>query len=412
MKPRHQYKLISGVGSLLILIGMAGTVVSEELDAHWIYLSGQGAWIEERVRINRYPADIPLPAQTQAVWWQALPEDEQVVHHRSLHRETLRPGTVVRVNQPYAQHRVSAGTELTVAQVFDTGIVLTDGRTGFLIAPEDYSTLSIPLAVPPGESLRFESTAIPGERRIAWQTSELTGAPQYRLQDVDEGSATLRQFLVIENLTDEVLLAQGLSYQPVSSDRGIMMPRALSTEMATTSGPVEITSDVRAAIQLEQVVQLSPQSRTWLPMTEQVVDVQHEFTFEWYFNSVRNQAARWYLQIGDDQALPRLSGPLSVGWFDGLYGSQETHFQREFENTARLDLGQSDQVTLRAERVSGEQWGLTLTNHLDNPVEITLALQYRVPGSNESRQTTWRSEIAPGSHRLQVSGSAQGIEIE
>lgn len=399
---------------LLTLTAFSMTTVigyADENAVDWLYLTGQGTWAEQTITVQQYPHEASVPTEATRVWWEQHQDDRMTTRLRREHKDILSPGTRVRINQAYAQHRVSAGTELTVLQVLDTGILLTDGSTSFLIAPENYSILSVPVPSEGADLLRLESDAEAGSRKMAWFIEALQGEVAYDLDLSDPDAGTLQQQVRLNNQSDLTFKADGFSYQP---DGPQVTPFARTLEAAapiSSDQPSEIIADYQALIEYPHAITVAAQSETWLPVASMPVTTDSDFYFQWHFNPTSNQSAQWRLSVTAEETLPRLAGPASVSWFDQQRATISSQFRRSTDQTAMLSLGQNDQVTLTAERESDDSvWNLTLFNHLDQEVAVELDMTYQVSGMNQPVSRVISLDLPPGSHTRQVRGQPSGIE--
>lgn len=399
---------------LLTLTALATTSVvgyADEKAVDWLYLTGKGTWAEQSISVSQYPHEEPVPTEASRLWWEQHQDDRMVTRVRREHKETLSPGTRVRINQSYAQHRVSAGTELTVLQVLESGILLTDGSTSFLIAPENYSILSIPVPSEVSDLLRLESDAEPDSRKIAWFTEALQGEVAYDLDLSDPDAGTLQQQIRLNNQSDLTISAEGFSYQP-DGPQATPFARTLETASTVSADQAsEVITDYQALIEYPHAITVAAQSETWLPVASMPVATDNDFYFQWRFNTTRNQAAQWRLSLTAEEALPRLAGPAAVSWFDQQRATIDSQFRRTTEQAAILNLGQNDQVTLTAEQESDDSvWNLTFHNHLDQDVAVELDMTYQVSGMNQPVSRVISMDLPPGSHTRQVRGQPSGIE--
>lgn len=402
------------------LVGSAGVLHAQSDDdqerVQWLYLTDQGAWVENQQHVRRYPADISIPSDARSVWWESLEEDQTVSRLRRDAGNSLEPGARVRTNQSFSQHNVAAGTDLTVLQVLASGILLTDGETAFLLPPEDYRSLSVAVSMSVTDSLRIQSNADAGARRYAWQTDLVQGAVHYDLDMAhsDSGAGQLRQRIRLTNASDNDLSAHGFSYQPGAAHQFPMRrDQGVQLSAEASSATYESVAGHQAVITHPEPVTVPPNSDVWFPVSEQTPDVTHSFRFQWHFNTVQRQAADWSLHLASDTALPRLRGAATVSWFDQQRAVLDSQYQRLSEDRAVIHLGQNDQVTLSAGRTSEfeDSWSLTLYNHLEQAVDTRLHLSLRQPGMSQTMTRELDVRIQPGEHEIRLRAGPSAIEV-
>lgn len=358
----------------------------------WLYFTGQGAWVEHQLAVEQYPVLVDIPKEASDLWWQMLPEDQQVTRVRTPGNEFLRPGAVIDLRAPVQQRR------LQVLQLLEGAMVARylDGNQDTVFIPStSWHQYQLVTDRNHQDQLRIQSAAPPGARAWAYLHPSLSAEVRYQLQLGP--NPVLTQGLWLRNGAEQSISGPGFSFQPGQSS---MPTRRVAAEAMMMSSPQEVQQGLLTAVQWSQSFELPAQSEQWLQMAQQPVAVANRFNSTWYLGEQSASPAAWWLTLTSAQALPRLPGSLSLTWFDRHYAQQSSFFQRRDEQQATLALGNHPDVVLSSVSTGDQQWQLDLFNGLPEAVDWQVTLIRR--SNNQQQQQVLQLTVPPGTTSYQV----------
>lgn len=355
---------------------MATAIANEPVEADWLYLTGEGAWIPRSAALRQASTALPLPIEhlsTESFWWQAEFPDLLVSWQTPERRWWVREDSLVQVEGWSGSWTVlQAGEDMLVmAQAGVRRALPRDQwhRMSWVVGQNISSDLELTVLQPEPRSNSF---------RYAWFDPGISAEVRYNLDQSSE-TPRLQQMLVLHNQSNYSLEAPGYSYAQSRDQGRVTMKRevAVMSDMALAAAPVPGDSSGMATLQSQEPIFLNSGSHIWLTVQSQdLTDVSHRYEFHWQTRNQGSQSGQWSLHLSSDEALPTMAGQVQVAVWDEQVPLLETHYQPQQNYSATLQLGRSDMVTLNTEALSDAHWRLTLTNRNSEAVEASLALSH------------------------------------
>ncbi len=386
-------RIVPVFGLLAVLAGSASA-------QNWLYLTPDGAWVSRSAPATEdQELALEIPAEARDVW---IEDEGELLHWsrtRGAHPEGLAPGTPVRVPVSVAvQAGIPAG-EYVVVQVMPFGVTARPTeRPGTLtvLSPAVLTESDITGSTAAQDRLHLAGD-LSRPREIAWFTDAISGEATYRLDMRKDGQAPrLTQSLIIDNRGSRISV-DGLAFERETGNRAVPSARAVS-EMAMTStagGPQESVSDQAAVISSPEARTFAADSLAVLPISSQPVDVVFSYQHRLYLESwTAMQPARQALELSatSGNELPRVTGPISVNWFDQQRARQSAYYPAGQTDRIRVDLGTSPLVTASLEPDAENRDRLTVYT-----LRVTNRTEETVPWSVE---ILWQDTDSRNQHRL------------
>lgn len=365
-------KLTFPVCSGLLLAGL--TPLSQALEADWLYLSSNGAWVSRTASLLNESTPLQLPVdqlQAHQFWWQSDVTDLRLVWSQPDPLGLPVKGDPVEIDG-------ESGLWL-VKDVSPSHLILQQGRNVRYWPQSQWHLLSWTSAAELGLSLTVEQ---PNNRKgqlfYAWQTPDLSADVHYRLQE-HNGQSTLVQELVVSNLSDIDYQAAGYSYAQAASQAPVMMARtmALESDAMSVGTPKSGQSQGVPTLMSDQPVVLAANANVWLPVSATPLsEVERQYQLQWDSRQQGLQRAQSALLLRAEEALPDLSGPVKVGVFDQQVALLESVYQPSSEQAASIQLGQSALVTMTSRQTREGHWTLAFSNRTDDTAVIELTVSH------------------------------------
>lgn len=374
------------LGAATALALMPAARAADPVEADWVYLTGQGAWIQRSAELRQQSNALPLPVDglnAGQFWWWAERPDLTLTWQTPEQKWWLTEGTVVQVDGwPGSWTVFHAGGDLLVlAQASERRPLPADQwyRLSWVVGQNIDADFELAVNQPEARSNRF---------RYAWFDAGVSAEVRYSL-DLNRESPVLTQQLVLHNQSDYDLRAPGYSYAQSRAQGPVMMARDAMTLQAEpkAGAPRPGDSQGQATLKSEQPVMLPSGSHAWLTVQANALsDVNHHYRFNWNTRQTDTVPGQWSLQLRAEDELPDLGGPVQVAVWDRQVALLETQYRPQQERSATLDLGSSDMVTLATEPLGGDQWRLTLTNR--NGFEVNTEVQLSHWENNRNDQAS------------------------
>lgn len=367
--------------ALAIAVLSAATALAEgPVQADWLYLTHDGAWVSRSDELRKQTTTLPLPVEHLTAgdfWWQADDSSLMLNWQTSDKKGWLTEDTVVQID--------GWSGSWNVVQLDDKLMVLAQAGVRRPLPHNQWYRLSWVVGQNLDTTFELAVTQAEAERnafRYAWFDDSMSAEVRYSL-DLAEGSGRLRQQLVLRNSSNYTVSAPGYSYAQSQGEGREMMTRqmSMSTEPeadAKVGTPRASDSSGQATLVSDAAVTLPENSVVWLEVqTVELSQVDHKYRFNWYTRQSETIPGQWTISIAADDDLPALGGPVQVAVWDRQVALLETQYRPQRSNQARLDLGQSDMMTLATESLGGQEWLLTLTNRNSQMAEAALELNHR-----------------------------------
>lgn len=371
---RSRLPLAWAIGCLPAILATA--MANEPVEADWLYLTGEGAWVPRAAELRQASTALPLPIDrlsTESFWWQADYPDLLVSWQTPERRWWVREESLVQVD--------GWSGSWTVLQPGEDMLIMAQAGVRRALPRDQWHRMSWIV----GQNIRSEleltvlqSEARTNSFRYAWFDPGISAEVRYNLDQSTE-SPRLMQMLVLHNQSNYSLEAPGYSYAQ-SRDQGrpsLQRETAVMSDMAVAAAPVPGDSSGMATLQSQEPIILNSGSHLWLTVQSlELTDVSHSYQFNWQTRNRGSQPGQWSLQLNSAEALPTMAGQVQVAVWDEQVPLLEARYQPQQNNSATLQLGSSDMVTLATEPLSEAHWRLTLTNRNSQQVEARLVLSH------------------------------------
>lgn len=369
----------------LVAMFLTGATVlaDEEVEADWLYLTGEGAWIARTTELRQVSTALPLPVDhlnASTFWWRAETAGLSLNWQTPERKWLVTENSVVQVDDWSGSWTVvQDGSEL---------LVLAQAGVRRLLPRDQWHRLS--WVVGQNVDSDFELNVVQPEAgnnpfRYAWFDGAMSAGVRYSL-DLDDDAARLRQQLILRNDSDYSVTAPGYSFAQSRDQGRAVMAREMTTMAARSdaSAPEAGDSSGQATLVSNQPMTLSSGSQLWLAVESfELSEVRHQYRFNWHTRQSRTLPGQWSVRITAGDDLPDIAGPVQVAVWDQEVALLETHYQPQESNRSQLQLGHSDLLTLATETLSGNEWLLTLTNRNSFSVEASLDMQHWDNDRNE-----------------------------
>lgn len=373
----------------------------QTLSADWLYLTGQGSWIERSADLSQTTETLPLPVadlSASSFWWQADNTDLLLSWQTPEAQDWLNEGQLVQVDD-------WAGSWL-VDRVRSNLVVLSQDGVQRALPADQWHRLS--WLGDQGEQAGFEltvqqDTAAANAFRYAWFDGSIGAEVRYSL-DMNAARPVLRQQLVLHNNSAYSVQAPGYSYAQSRSQGRVMLARGAAMEMSdmAVAAPKAGDSSGQATLQSDQPLQLPAGSHAWLSVQEtELSSIRHHYRFGWNTRQTDTLPGQWSMTLVSQDDLPAIAGPVQVAVWDQQVALLETQYQPQQARRSELALGSSDLMTLATEALGSSEWELVLTNRNSRSAEAILDLSH---WSNDSNAEAGFSLDVPAQStvRLQV----------
>ncbi|MCH8530117.1 MAG: hypothetical protein LAT65_04620 [Saccharospirillum sp.] len=371
---RSTLPMVWAIGCLPAL--MATAIANDPVEADWLYLTGEGAWIPRAAELRQASTALPLPIDrlsTDSFWWQADNPDLLVSWQTPERRWWVREDSLVQVE--------GWSGSWTVLQPGEDMLIMAQAGVRRALPRDQWHRMS--WVVGQNISSELELTVLqpearPNSFRYAWFDPGISAEIRYILDQSAE-TPRLLQMLVLHNQSNYSLEAPGYSYAQSRDQGRVTLKReaAMMADMAIAAAPVPGDSSGMATLQSQRPIVLSSGSHIWLTAQSiDLSDVSHSYQFNWQTRSRGSQPGQWSLQLSSEDTLPPMAGQVQVAVWDEQVPLLEAHYQPQQNDKATLQLGSSDMVTLSTEPLSDAHWRLTLTNRNSEEVETALALSH------------------------------------
>ncbi|MHA7878841.1 MAG: hypothetical protein ACX931_03550 [Saccharospirillum sp.] len=388
--------LILALGCLPALAGT--TLANDPVEADWLYLTGEGAWIQRAVELRLTSTALPLPIDqlsTQSFWWQADHSDLQVSWQTPERRWWVREDSLVQIEDwPGSWTILQAGDDMLIMAQSGVRRALPRDqwhRLSWLVGQNISSELELTVVQSQAQANAF---------RYAWFDAGISAEIRYNLDHSAE-APSLKQMLVLHNQSHYSLEAPGYSYAQSRDQGRVVLAREASVmaDMAVASAPVPGDSSGMATLQSQEPITLSSGSHLWLTVQDlPLSEVRHRYHFDWQTRQQGAQSGQWSLELSSEEALPPMAGQVQVAVWDERVPLLETRYQPQQANSATLQLGRSDMVTLHSEALSDTRWQLTLTNRNSTATDVSLDVAHW--DNNRQLENTLSVSVPANSERL------------
>ncbi|GGX47642.1 hypothetical protein [Saccharospirillum salsuginis] len=358
------------------------THASDPIEADWLYLTGQGAWVQRSAELRQQSTALPLPVdnlETAHFWWQAEHPDLTLTWQTPERKWWVTEDTVVQID--------GWSGSWTVVNVSDDLLMLAQAGVRKPLPRDQWYRLSWVV----GQNIDddFELQVRQSEARsnpfdYAWFDPSIAAEVRYSL-DLTGDPQTLNQQLVLHNQSDYSLRAPGYSYAQSTAQGPVMARQTMMAESDTAAGaPKAGDSSGQATLKSEEPVSLPSGSHAWLMVeASELSSVRHHYQFGWNTRQTQTVPGQWSLQLRSEDDLPAIAGPVQVAVWDQEVALLETQYRPQENTSATLSLGSSDLVTLASEPLGGNEWRLTLTNRNSFEVETRIQLNHWDNDRNE-----------------------------
>lgn len=362
-----------GVATALAVAPVAQA--NDPVEADWLYLTGQGAWIQRSAELRQQSNALPLPVddlEAAHFWWQAEDPDLTLTWQTPERKWWVTEDTVVQVD--------GWSGSWTVANVSDDLLILAQAGVRKPLPRDQWYRLSWVV----GQNIDddFELLVRQTEARsnpfdYAWFDPAVTAEVRYSL-DLTGETRTLNQQLVLHNRSDYDVRAPGYSYAQSTAQEPVMARQTMMAESEPMAGaPKAGDSSGQATLKSEEPVSLPSGSHAWLMVqATELTDVGHHYQFGWNTRQTQTVPGQWSLRLRSEDDLPAIAGPVQVAVWDQEVALLETRYRPQENTNATLNLGSSDLVTLATEPLGGNEWRLTITNRNSFDVEARVELSH------------------------------------
>lgn len=386
-------------------------MANEPVEADWIYLTGEGAWVPRAAELRQASTALPLPIgrlSTEAFWWKADHPDLLVSWQTPERRWWVREDSLVQVE--------GWSGSWTVLQPGEDMLIMAQAGVRRALPRDQWHRLSWVVGQHISSELELtvlQPEARPNSFRYAWFDPGISAEVRYNLDQSAE-TPRLMQMLVLHNQSNYSLEAPGYSYAQSRDQGRVTMAReaSLMADMVVAAAPVPGDSSGMATLQSQDSILLNSGSHLWLTVQSlELTDISHSYQFHWQTRHRGSQPGQWSLQLISEDPLPTMAGQVQVAVWDEQVPLLEAHYRPQQNNYAILQLGSSDMVTLSTEQLSEAHWRLTLTNRNNEEVEANLALSHW--DNNRQLEQDYSVNVpATGEHTLSVRLTPMQLVVE
>ena len=376
------------MGLALAALATSPSHAADPVEADWLYLTGQGAWIQRSTELRQASSALPLPVdnlQSSQFWWQADDPNLTLTWQTPERKWWVNKDTVVQVD--------GWSGSWTVFHSSDDLLILAQAGERKPLPRDQWYRLSwvVGQSVDDNFALQVrQSEAKSNAFRYAWFDTGIAAEVRYSL-NLTSDPQTLTQQLVLHNQSQYNIKAPGYSYAQSRSQGEVMMTRqtmAVESDVRA-SAPKAGDSSGQATLKSEDPILLPSGSHAWLTVENvELEDVSHHYRFGWNTRQTDTVSGQWSLNIRGEDELPAIAGPVQVAVWDQEVALLETQYRPQERDQAELDLGSSDLVTLATERLGGNEWWLTLTNRNSFQVEAQVELSHWENQRNDQTSIT------------------------
>lgn len=373
---------VLGVGVAVALSGSPAVIANEMVEADWLYLTGQGAWVQRSAELRQQSNALPLPVDNLNAahfWWQADDSDLVLTWQTPDQRGWISEDSVVQIE--------GWSGSWTVVNFSDDLIVLAQAGVRRTLPRDQWHRLSWVVGQNLDDDFELkvrQPEARPNSFDYAWFDAGLSAEVRYSL-DLSGATPRLNQQLVLHNQADYDLRAPGYSYAQSTGQGPVVARQTMMAESSPEPGaPKAGDSSGQATLSSEEPVNLPSGSHAWLmAQSTPLSSVQHHYQFGWNTRQTQTQPGQWSLRVRSEEDLPAIAGPVQVAVWDQEVALLETQYRPQESSRATLNLGSSDLVTLATEPLGGNEWRLTLTNRNSFDIETQIQLNHWENDRNE-----------------------------
>ena len=344
---------------------------AQTLDVDWLYLSGNGSWLERSESLINEQTRVHLPVNDLSVdqfWWQTSNPDTQIIWAQPDPLGLPKKGASVEI--------VGESGLWIIQDVSTSHLVLQQGKAIRYWPQSQWHLLSWTSSTDFGMALSVvQPSPMKDEIFYAWQTYDVTAQVRYRL-DESQKTPYLYQELIVSNLSDSDYSAPGYSYAQTNTQPVAMM-RSMVMEDSAISAPTASQSQGVPTLISDQPIRLAAGSHVWLPVSNtKLSNVERQYQINWDSRTQGLQKAQSTIKLSSTSALPDLSGPIKVGVFDQQIALLPSHYQPINANEAELSMGQSALVTMNSKLVGEGSWVLDVENRSQEDAVVELMINH------------------------------------
>jgi hypothetical protein len=357
----------------------AALTQAEQLQADWLYMSGNGTWLERNVTLTDAESTLALPIDNlmpELFWWQSEESDTRVAWQ-----------------SPNAQGWPNSGDKVTSEglvgewlneQVQSQHLVLSQDqkRRYWPIAQMHLLEWSKNEAADGFELTITQPDNTESQFQYAWLDSFISAKVAYRLSLTDE--PVLFQELIISNNSQYDLVANGYSFALTNSP-SMPVQRAMSSMVQSEMVvPQSSQSEGIPTLVGNSKVALSAQANLWLPVSNTpLTQVERQYSLTWDTRMQGLQQANSAIEITAESALPDIPGILTIGVFDQQLATLTSQYSPSSEHHAVINLGQSSLLTMTSNVIGENQWSLLVSNRSDEHADLNLMISHWNGKQNE-----------------------------